>query len=192
MLLTAEIPVADYTARYRDTETFGAACRACPGYGRTWSCPPFAPATEYAALDYDMALIVAFTFETDENDVVSAAATLLRRNTDLLIDIERRTGGRAFGFCGMCRLCAACFRPQGKPCPHADLVRPPLEAFGFDLCRTASELLNTTLQWTADSQGRRHLTFIGAVFHNLPSAKNLIGMQSVSLIVGANTHDVKN
>ncbi len=180
MLLTAEISVKDYIARYRDTATFGDACRACPNYGAMWCCPPFGAGDEAAALRYTTALIVAFSFRTEADDILAACGKELEKHMDLLLDIERKSSGHAFGFCGQCRRCRRCTRAAGTPCRHPDNVRPPLEAFGFDMCRTASEILGTTLQWSADSSGIRHLTFIGAVFHNLPSAQNLIDTQIVS------------
>lgn len=179
MLLTAELPVADYAARYRDTATFGAACRACPGYGARWCCPPFPAGLETEILRYRTALIVGFSFATADPDVMDAAAGELRRHTAILLDIEQACGGRAFGFTGMCRLCAACTRPGGAPCRFPAMVRPALEAFGFDLGRTASELLGAPLQWGTGARGVRSLTFIGAVFHNLPSAMNHVAALSV-------------
>ena len=38
---TASLPAAEYIAVYRDARRFGACCRACPNYGRSWACPPF-------------------------------------------------------------------------------------------------------------------------------------------------------
>ena len=35
----AEIPVKEYLERYVDVETFLESCRACPNYGKLWSCP---------------------------------------------------------------------------------------------------------------------------------------------------------
>ena len=44
----AEISVKEYLERYVDVETFLESCRACPNYGKLWSCPPY----EFDPLDY--------------------------------------------------------------------------------------------------------------------------------------------
>lgn len=171
MLVTAELPAEEFLRRYY-SDAFAAACRDSPGYGRRWCCPPL---PDVDLRTYSTALIVAFRLVTTADDPVVTAAPLLRRYTALLLGIERRSGGRAFGFCGMCRLCRVCTRTSGRPCRHSAIVRPPLEAFGFDLGLVADELLGMPLQWAPDADGNRNLLFIGAVFHTLPSAKNFIG-----------------
>ncbi|MDE6854544.1 MAG: DUF2284 domain-containing protein, partial [Muribaculaceae bacterium] len=38
--LSADIGLPEYIKDYRDAPRFEACCRACPAYGRRWSCPP--------------------------------------------------------------------------------------------------------------------------------------------------------
>ena len=72
-------------------------------------------------------------------------------------------GSRAFLF-SRCRQChpQPCTRPSGLPCRHPDRMRPSLEALGFNLARTADELLKMPLQWSSDEQLPDYLTLITA------------------------------
>ena len=37
----ASVPVSEYLDKYVDVPAFLEACKACPNYGRIWSCPPY-------------------------------------------------------------------------------------------------------------------------------------------------------
>ena len=56
---TASLPAAEYIAVYRDARRFGACCRACPNYGRSWTCPPFDFDVDDYLAGYRTALIIA-------------------------------------------------------------------------------------------------------------------------------------
>ena len=97
---TVILPVTDYVARFRDAERFAACCRACPNYGRSWGCPPFAkdPAETFA--DYRTALLVATKIIPETSDLpLQEAGRPIRperiRLETRLLELERRPGGRA-------------------------------------------------------------------------------------------------
>ena len=49
-VIVKSVSVADMVARYCKPEVFIESCKACPDYGRVWSCPPGVPlAAEYLA-----------------------------------------------------------------------------------------------------------------------------------------------
>ncbi len=88
-----------------------------------------------------------------------------------LLAAEHCFGGRAFAFVGECLHCTApCARLTGAPCRHPDRLRPSLEACGFDLGRTSSELLDTELLWSSDGHLPRYLTLICGHLHSADPA----------------------
>ena len=170
---TAELPAADYTARFRDAERVGGYCRECPGYGQSWGCPPFGfDAAEYLA-QYETALLVATKITPAEPDLpISEAVRLIRperqRLESRLLGMEEQYGGRSVAYVGTCLHCpeGTCTRPEGKPCRHPELVRPSLEACGFDIVRTASELFGIELKWGSEGRMPEYLTLVCGFFHN--------------------------
>ena len=85
-----------------------------------------------------------------------------------LLEMERRYGGRSFAYVGSCLYCpdGTCTRPEGNPCRHPELVRPSLEACGFDIGRTTSELFGIELKWGADGKMPEYLTLVCGFFHD--------------------------
>lgn len=74
---------------------------------------------------------------------------------------------RAF-FAGTCFDCpeGTCTRPSDLPCVRPGKIRPSLEALGFDLGRTASELLGIELRWSVDGRLPEYFTLISGFFTN--------------------------
>lgn len=70
-----------------------------------------------------------------------------------LLEMERQYGGRSFAYVGTCIHCpeGSCTRPEGQARRHPELVRPSLEACGFDVARTASELFGIEMKWGAEA-----------------------------------------
>lgn len=88
-----------------------------------------------------------------------------------LLEMERYYDGRAFAYIGSCLHCngAECRRKCNKPCLHPDKVRPSLEAFGFDIERTLSELFGIKLLWGKDGVLPEYLVLVSGFFHNTPN-----------------------
>ena len=141
----AALPVADYIARFRDAKRFLECCRACRNYGCSWGCPPFGYDVGAYLSQYTSALIIATKITPAEQHVpMSEAGRLIRP--------ERQ-------------------RLEAKPCRHPELVRPSLEACGFDIARTTSELFGIELKWGTDGSLPEYLTLVCGFFHN---AENII------------------
>jgi methionyl-tRNA synthetase len=68
---------------------------------------------------------------------------------------------------GTCPYCggAPCARIEGKPCRHPSKVRPSLEAFGFDMGKTAQDLLGLEIKWSHDEFLPEYLTLICGIFY---------------------------
>ena len=138
---SATLPLADYLARFRDAARIGGYCRSCPRYGATWACPPF-------------------EFEVE---------SLFEGRTTALIIATRITPAEAG--VGECFACPGepCTRPEGLPCRHPERVRPSLEACGFDLERTASELFGIEMRWGRNGLLPEYLTLVCGLFHSQPA-----------------------
>lgn len=175
---TAQLPVADYVARFRDAGRFMEYCRACRNYGHSWGCPPFDYDVAPLLGQYDTALLVATKITPAESGrPLSDAAMLIRpermRLEKRLLEMERLYGGRSLAYVGTCLYCPAetCTRPEGKPCRHPELVRPSLEAYGFDIGKTAAELFGIELKWGKEDKLPEYLTLVCGFFH---TAKNVV------------------
>lgn len=161
------LPTADYIARFRRADEFMEACRACPGFGRTWACPPFDFDVEARLSRYPEVRIIAYTFEVPAGtdlSTVEAFRQFRKPMNEEVLRLERELGGFACSFGGACDHCASCTRGEGRACRHPELVRPALEAYGFDLGLTLSELFGLPLEWSTTTHTPKHLTLIGAVF----------------------------
>lgn len=174
--LTAELPAAEYIARFRDAGRIGGYCRACPNYGRSWGCPPFGFDVDEYLAGYASALLVATKIVPETRGIpISESGRLIRperlRLEARLLGMERLYGGRSFAYVGTCLHCpeGSCTRPAGKPCRHPDKVRPSLEACGFDIARTTSELFGIDLKWGSEGRIPEYLTLVCGFFHNADS-----------------------
>ena len=167
-----QLPAAVYKAKYRHVETFLPFCKACGRYGKSWTCPPLLFDADRMLESYEHALLVCGTIEVEGNVAVDDALTVIAPSRaeleTLLLAGERRSEGRAFGFGGSCSHCgeAPCARLSGKPCRHPELVRPSLEAFGFDLGATMDELFGLPLQWARGRNLPQRITLVSGIFHN--------------------------
>ena len=168
---TIEIPAGEYVRRFREPEKFVVFCRECANYGTTYACPPFLHGEDRRLMEWKNALIVVWRYRLPEGrHRISDSAGLMvapkARLEKMLLGLERLHGGLAFGIGGGCSRCGLCERISGRPCRHPESVRPPLEAYGFDLCRTISELFGMEMEWAEDGFLPESLTLVGALFHN--------------------------
>lgn len=170
---TTSVTVDDYIARFRHAERFEACCRQCPNYGRSWACPPFDFDVLQRINPYrSVTLLASRIVPSLPNLSFDDFNTLIRperfKLESALLNLERLFNGLAALYIGSCLYCpeGCCTRPQGKPCRHPRRVRPSLEAYGFDMERTASELLGMELLWGNNGSVPHHVILICALFHN--------------------------
>ena len=170
---TVEISTDEYIRLYLDADRFIEYCKACPNYGNLWACPPFNRDTESELRQYEKVLLIATKITPHRADIPIAQAQQFiiierKRLEKSLLEMEKEYGGRSFAFVGKCLYCAEsdCTRKRGLPCRHPELVRPSLEAYGFDMEKTASNLFGIKILWSKTEFIPEYLTLICGFFHN--------------------------
>lgn len=167
-LFTASIAMADYLERFHDRRRFEELCRQCPCYGARWCCPPLTDCAHTDLHRYTRAdLMLLKVTPLQPGAPLEQARDIIRRERialeRTLLERERALGGLAVGLTGDCPYCgpdAVCARTAGEPCRHPELVRPSLEALGFDVARTAEELFGTPILWSRDATLPPYLTLV--------------------------------
>lgn len=168
----AEIDAKAYIEGFRRADYFIKFCQQCKNYGRRYGCPPFEDDPLAAIKGFGRVRLLGVKITPKDktlpleaaNDLMDPAISEL--NAELL-NLEQALGGRAYGFVGSCPYCggAPCARIKGKPCKHPDKVRPSLEAIGFDIGKTATDLLGLDIQWSKDGLIPEYLTLICGIFY---------------------------
>lgn len=175
------LEAAAYIRDYRDAGRFIEYCKACGNYGTVWVCPPytFDPAErigpyKYVHLIGTQLRLDEITRHTpsgpgEQKDLSCRIMEEGRKGLDgrLLALEEQYPESRAF-FAGSCFLCRKedCTRHTGQPCRHPGKARSSLEAYGFDISRTASELLGIELKWSRDLVLPEYFTLVSGLFTN--------------------------
>lgn len=167
---SADIPLRDYIVSCRDVPRFFGLCKECPGFGRTWGCPPFEHDTDAILNKYDTIRIFAAKVTPAGNGLSlqegNAILFYVRRQLEpKLLELEKISGGRAFSGTGSCRLCPAgtCTRPSGRPCRHPVKMRPSLEAYGFNIGKTAEDYFGLKLLWGKDGKAPDYYLLVTAI-----------------------------
>lgn len=171
-----EISTQTYIRDFCNPECFIKYCRKCGNYGKLWVCPPFSYNTIADIEKYSkVLLIVTKIIPKSEKIPISHIHEFIRperlRIEMKLREMERLHGGRAFAFAGSCMYCepGTCSRLRNQPCRHPGLARPSLEAYGFDLGRTTSELFGIEMLWSSNNFIPEYLTLVSGFFHNNPT-----------------------
>ncbi|MDO5036071.1 MAG: DUF2284 domain-containing protein [Porphyromonas sp.] len=169
---THRISVKEYIAGYRDEKRILGYCQACRQFAKSWACPPYSHDLLAELMQYKEILLLATKVTVLEPGLpISEAQTLLRperiRAEKLLRDWEREKGGKAFAYAGECLYCppGTCTRSAGEPCRHPELVRPSLEAYGFDIAKTTSELFGIELKWGREGLLPEYLVLVSGLFY---------------------------
>lgn len=177
--VSAIISLTDYIAGYRDADKFIAYCRACPRYGNSWSCPPFENDFLQTCACYHFVHILGAIIRPGDllkkqclslgnasnktEEIVREARVQL--DADLLSLEKNHPGSRAL-YAGSCIRCSegTCTRIHRLPCRNPGLIRPSLEALGFDIGATSADLLDTPLKWSTNGQLTEYITLVSGLF----------------------------
>jgi predicted metal-binding protein len=179
--IVANINVNEYINNYRDVGKFIGFCKQCNCYNACWACPPFNFDTSKCMLQYEKAHIIGTKIILDSTLIDECTGLQKCKDTayriigevrchidNKLLELERRYENcRAF-FAGTCHICkqGECTRIVGKSCLYPDKLRPSLEAFGFDIAKTASQLLNTDLKWSSEGRLPEYFMLVSGLFTN--------------------------
>ncbi len=169
----------EYIRHFHDRERFIGYCRSCENYGTVWVCPPYGFDCMDMLRGLDWVHIVGTRTLLDEKvrhspqnaahqkELSYEVMARARRDIDWrLLELEKRyPGSRAF-FAGSCFLCRKedCTRRTGKPCIRPESARSSIEAYGFDVARTASQLLGIEMKWSDKLVLPEYFTLVSALF----------------------------
>lgn len=178
------MPMQEYIAGYRDFGRVRGYCHECSRFGTCWACPPY-------SFDEEQCLRRYGTIDLLATRITPAGGTVLTREVSeeiirkeryrldaMLLRREREAGSgedgsgergcnspvRAF-FAGTCLLCPPeqCTRRSNAPCRHPKSIRPSLEAMGFDIALTASDIFGIPLQWASNGNPPAYLTLVSGL-----------------------------
>lgn len=168
-----EISVGEYLERFHNPDEVWGYCRACPNYGKQWGCPPFDfDVVERLSRYSTIRLIATKITLLDRSIAPSEINSVLRpervRLERRLLEMERDCNGLACTYIGECMHCAegSCSRLCGAPCRHPDLIRPSLEAYGFDVVKTLCELFGLDLEWSTATTSPSHIILTTALLYS--------------------------
>ena len=168
----ADIDAKNYINEFRRTDYFIEFCQQCKNYNHRYGCPPFDDETLSIVEGYEKVRIMGVKIIPNNKQLpLSAANDLMKpvitEMNEELLELEKSLGGYAFGFVGTCPCCggAPCAKISGEPCRHPDKVRPSLEAFGFDMSKTAKDLLGLEIKWSQGELIPEYLTLVCGVFY---------------------------
>lgn len=160
----AKLSTQDYIKEYRDQHKFIKYCKACPSYQNSWACPPFEDDPITQILHYPYTYIIGtqihfknkFVQESKSGDIEQISRRVMKEVRAILdpklLKLEQRQAPSLAFYAGNCHLCLdlGCTKGENRPCRYPNLIRPSLEACGFDIAKSTSEALGLELKWGKD------------------------------------------
>lgn len=170
---SVETDVNSYVEDYHRADYFLTFCQECKNYGRRYGCPPFDFEPLTIIRKFNKIRIIGVKITPDDPTLPLSVANeliepVISKLNKLLLFDEKNLQGFACGFVGKCPYCGntPCARIAGNPCRHPDVVRPSLEALGFDIGKTAQQLLGIDIKWSRDGRIPEYLTLVCGLFYN--------------------------
>lgn len=179
--VVTEIAVEEYAEGYREIDRFLSLCKQCPRFGKQWTCPPceFDVKAYVGQFKYAHILGSKMTFTADTLRTTTtqegvkqvcddAMKYALTKASAYLREYERLSPGSLCFLGSRCLLCGSqpCARQDAKPCRHPHDVRVSLEAVGFNLGKTTSQLLGIDLKWGGKDRLPEYITLVTALLTN--------------------------
>ena len=169
-----------YIERYHNPQKFIQFCKECKMYNSCWSCPPFDFETKAYLLKYTSIWFIGTqifpsqferSFATKEELILYEQDLLakVRGQLDpLLLTLENKYPESRACFAGTCHFCtpSKCKRNKNLPCIYPQKIRPSLEALGFDIEHTTSDLLGIELLWSKNNILPEYYTLVSAFLTN--------------------------
>ena len=177
----AEIGTQEFIHAFCDPDKFIVFCKQCNKYNACWSCPPYNFDTFSYLNRYEKAHVIGTKIILDEyirNSLKDSEGQKeygrqvikeVRAGLDeWLLNLEERYPQSMAFFAGTCHRCpeGQCTRINNLPCIYPDKIRHSLESFGFDIGKTAKELLKIDLKWSNDGKLPEYFTLVSGFFSN--------------------------
>ncbi len=200
-IIIAQIATLEYIEKFRDVDKFIEFCKKCNNYKSLWSCPPFDDDRFMSLNQFELTTIIGVKIHIDE-DTRCKATNNEERNTlirdilfgvrkevdEVLLNLEQQTHTSRLYYAGSCRLCAPtkCSRIDNMPCRYPKKMRSTLEAVGFDMGRTTSDLLSVELKWCDGDMLPPYFTLVYGFLSNhsvIDDIKNtIVNVDNISTI----------
>ena len=176
---SVNIGVEELIHSYRDAEKFIVYCKECKRYNTCWACPPFDFNTDECLTSYQTAYIIGTKIILNKEAIdnyqgwdkctkisYEIIKKVRKRLDNTLLKLEKQYPESKAFFAGTCHLCPLekCTRIIGKPCILPERIRPSLEAFGFDVSKISSELLNIEMKWSRNGILPEYFTMVSGFF----------------------------
>ncbi|MBQ1229193.1 MAG: DUF2284 domain-containing protein [Firmicutes bacterium] len=164
-----EISVPLYLEHFVNVDEFLEYCKACPNYGKLWSCPPYTFNPEDYWKEYSSLLVAGYKInfgpETDEKRSMEIMAEVKNRIAEELFDMEEEVPGSVSLSAGSCSVCGpgCCTRQEGKPCLHPENMRYSIESLGGNVGKTVSKLLGVELEWIEEGKMPSYFVLCGGL-----------------------------
>ncbi|MCR5808515.1 MAG: DUF2284 domain-containing protein [Clostridiales bacterium] len=176
LTLTAEVPMEDFIRDHVDTERFLACCKECPGFGRTWACPPYDFDTADIWRSYGTVLLYAkkVILPDSETERTYSGEELSKAYRELLhpvkeelmselLGMEKENEGSLALFAGGCDLCSECARAYGLPCRNTERMRYSVESLGGNVLKCLTDIFKEEILWAQDGRLPKHYLLLGAL-----------------------------
>ena len=174
--LKAEISCKEFIDGFVDIPRFDACCAKCPGYGKTWACPPYAfdPMDIWAGygtlLLYGKKAIVPQSeveTERDPHELYLAYERLLRPVEHALLEelygLEKEYPGSLALSAGGCDICEECTRGAALPCRFADRMRYSVESLGGNVLKCITDIFKEEVLWAENGRLPGHYILLGGL-----------------------------
>lgn len=186
----AYIPTTQYIKEYRNVEKFIGFCKTCHTFGKSWACPPFDYDSKDILDKYKHSYIIGtqvvfseeFILSSKDKEINKLSQSIMkdvRKELDCkLLNIERSYETSRVLFAGNCHWCPnqVCTRVNNEACRFPHLIRPSLEAYGFDISKTTAELLHLELKWGKDGFLPNYFILVSGILSNeiIPNLEDLL------------------
>lgn len=176
---TATISVKEYLEQYVDIPTFLQYCKACPNYGRIWSCPPYdfdvlTYWSQYRTLDLFATKIIFDTayagqiFTKDEQNAIMEKSLKIEKErlSQKLLQLEPNYQHAVSLSAGACPLCnGKCPRANGTACRYPDQMRYSIESLGGNVGLTLNKLMGIELEWIEEDRLPNYFVLVSGLLH---------------------------
>lgn len=155
-IIELELELSQYIKEYRHSERVLGYCKECPNYGLLASCPPFNYNIEERLSQWSKITLYGLKHQLEEGESAEQSYRELREWFDQwLLKLESKERGSGALFAG------SSTKRGGEQ--NLQEERPSLEAYGFDLVQSSSQLLGVEILWPKEGEPLPYLMLIGAV-----------------------------